>query len=192
VKATILVSGLPRSGTSLMMQMLHAGGLEPVTDAIRGADEDNPRGYYELEAVKNRGDFSWLERSSGRAVKLIAELLLSLPEGGPYKVIFMRRRLDEVLASQKKMLERRGEPVTTGGDDEALKSTFVGHLEEVESFLRRRGDIETLFVSYNRLIEDPERQAARVAGFLGGELDVRAMAAAVDPDLYRNRTGPAA
>ena len=175
-----------------MMQMLHAGGIEPVTDAIRGADEDNPRGYYELEAVKNRGDFSWLERSSGRAVKLIAELLLSLPEGGPYKVVFMRRRLDEVLASQKKMLERRGEPVTTGGEDEALKSTFVGHLEEVESFLRRRGDIETLFVSYNRLVEDPERQAARVAEFIGGGLDVRAMAAAVDPDLYRNRTGPAA
>lgn len=185
-----VVSGLPRSGTSLMMQMVARGGIDPLTDEIRAADADNPRGYYELEAVKDTGDFSWIDRARGRAVKVISQLLLELPEGVPAKVVFMRRRLDEVLVSQRKMLERRGEPLPGDGDDAAMKEIFAAHVEEVETFLRGRDDIDVLFVSYNRLLADPARQAARVAGFLGGDLDTDAMVAAVDPDLYRNRSEP--
>lgn len=180
----ILVSGLPRSGTSLMMQMLDAGGLTPLTDSIRTPDEDNPRGYYELETVKS-GDTGWLADARGKVTKVISQLLLGLPEGGPYKVIFMRRPLAEVLASQKKMLERRGEE--PGAGDEQMMSTFAAHLEEVEGFLRGRDDIDTLFVSYTRLVTDPASQLERLTRFLP-ELDAAAMGAAIDPDLYRNRS----
>lgn len=167
-----------------MMQMLDAGGLSPVTDEIRTADEDNPRGYYELEAVKS-GDTGWLDGARGKVVKLISQLLLGLPEGGPYKVVFMRRPLAEVLASQKKMLERRGEP--PGASDTEMTSTFAAHLEEVEAFLRRRDDIDTLFVSYNRLVTEPGPQLERLTAFLP-DLDGAAMASAIDPSLYRNRS----
>lgn len=166
-----------------MMQMLDAGGLVPVTDEIRVADEDNPRGYYELEAVKS--DTGWLEGARGKVVKLISQLLLELPVGGPYKVVFMRRPLAEVLASQKKMLERRGEP--PGAGDAEMTSTFAAHLEEVEAFMRERDDIESLFVSYSRLVTEPGPQLERLTAFLPG-LDAAAMAAAIDPGLYRNRS----
>lgn len=169
-----------------MMQMITRGGIEPLTDEIRQADEDNPRGYYELEAVKDTSDFSWLERARGRVVKVISQLLLEVPVSVPLKVVFMRRRLDEILASQRKMLERRNEPLPAEGDDEQMKEIFAAHVEEVEAFLRGRDDIEVLFVSYNRLVADPERQAKRVAEFLG--LDIGDMIRAVDPDLYRNRS----
>lgn len=179
----VIVSGLPRSGTSLMMQMLVAGGLEALTDSVRKADEDNPRGYLELEAVKS-GDSSWLDDARGKAVKLISELLQGLPKHGPYKLIFMRRRLPEVLASQNKMLARRGEP--QGASDDELTEMFAAHVDQVESFLRERDDIDTLFVSYNRLVSEPDKQLERIASFLP-ELDAEAMATAIDPSLYRNR-----
>jgi len=187
-----LVSGLPRSGTSLMMQMLSRGGLSPLTDELRAADEDNPRGYYELERVKQPGH-DWLPDARGRVVKLISRLLVELPVGGPYKVVFMRRELDEVLRSQRAMLERRGERDELDRDDDAMKQLYVAHLEDVEGWLRRRGegegaDVSALFVSYNRLVQDPRRQAARVHAFLAdAALDVDAMVGAVDPALYRNR-----
>ena len=182
----VLVSGLPRSGTSLMMQLLTAGGLPPLSDQIRTADEDNPRGYFELESVK--AGLDWLDRASGHVVKLISALLIELPEDrGPYRVVFMRRRLDEVLASQKKMLARRGESLGSEDDDEAMKSRFAGHVEEVEAWMRGRADVETLFVSYNRLVAEPAAQIARVNDFVGGNLDLEAAQRAVDPSLYRNR-----
>ena len=187
VKPIILVSGLPRSGTSLMMQLLTAGGLSPITDSIRAADEDNPRGYFELEEVKSSQQ--WIENAGGKVVKLISQLLLELPPGGPYKVLFMRRKLEEVLASQKKMLARRGEPV--GSTDEEMSDMFAAHVEEVESFIRSRDDIDALFVSYARLVIEPVAQVQRIRRFLEGStevaLDTEKMAAAVDPNLYRNR-----
>jgi len=170
----------------MMMRMLQAGGLSIMTDEERAADEDNPRGYFELEAVKRTdNDESWLTDADGKAVKVISELLKDLPKGPQYKVVFMRRKLDEVLASQKKMLERRGEP--TDGDDDAMKSLFAGHLEEVETLLRERADIDVLFTSYNRMVDDATAQATRVNTFLGGRLDNAKMGAAVEPGLYRNR-----
>lgn len=183
-----LVSGLPRSGTSLMMQMLHRGGLEVLTDEIRSADDDNPRGYFELEEVKQ--STAWIERAPGKVVKLISKLLIELPEGmHRYKVIFMRRDLDEVLASQRTMLERRGEalPADQADADREMKELFVAHLEEVEAWLRARGDVEVLFVSYNRLVAEPRATVERVNRFLDHVLDTDAMTAAVDGSLYRNR-----
>lgn len=188
-----LVSGLPRSGTSLMMQMLHRGGLEPWTDRIRAADEDNPRGYFELEKVKQTSsDCSWIDQARGKVVKLISQLLMTLPPGGPYKVVFMRRDLDEVLDSQFKMLERRGERDESTRDADDMKQLFVAHLEDVEAWLRARADVDVLFVNYNRLIADPRQAAERINRFVDGVLDVDAMVAAVDPALYRNRKRRAA
>jgi len=182
-----LVSGLPRSGTSLMMQMLHSGGLPAVTDRIRTADDDNPRGYYELEDVKRTTD--WIGDAGGKVVKLISQLLMELPETGhQYKVIFMRRRLDEVLASQRKMLVRRGEESPQEQLDSDMKELFIAHLEEVEMWLRSRSDVSSLFINYNRLVTDPRPIAERINLFLGGTLNEDAMVAAVDPDLYRNRS----
>jgi hypothetical protein len=185
-----IVSGLPRSGTSMMMQMLHRGGLPVLTDAIRSADEDNPRGYFELERVKQtRADPSWLDEAHGKVVKLISRLLLELPAPAPervrYKVIFMRRDLDEVLRSQQKMLERRGADASQSDDE--IKELFVAHLEEIETWLRGRPDIDVLFVSYGRMVTEPRPGAERINRFLDGVLDVEAMLSEVDPDLYRNR-----
>jgi hypothetical protein len=185
-KRVTVVSGLPRSGTSMMMRVLAAGGLSPLTDGERAADEDNPVGYYELEEVKQiERDASWLAAAEGKVVKLISRLLVHLPQGRRYKVVFMRRDLDEVLRSQARMLERRGEP--PGPDDGEMKRMFIAHLGQVETWLAGRPDLEVLFVSYNRMVKSPRENAERVSRFLGGALDVEAMARAVDDRLYRQR-----
>src|SRR5829696_9769493 len=134
--SVIVVSGLPRSGTSLMMNMLQAGGLPIVTDEQRTADDDNPKGYFELERVKQltKGDVAWVEGAHGKAVKVISALLEHLPPSSSYKILFMRRRLPEVLASQKKMLERRGEP-TDKVPDEMMASLFERHLQKIEAWM---------------------------------------------------------
>jgi hypothetical protein len=184
-KVTI-VSGLPRSGTSMMMRILEAGGIPPLTDGLRTADEDNPRGYYELEEVKTITiNTSWLARARGRAVKLVAPLLLHLPIGPDYKVVVMRRPLDEVLASQRKMLERRQQP--PGPPDAEMRRALLTHLLDVEEFLRARPDMPTLFVNYNRVIADPLAEVTRVAQFLGTTLSLAAMAGVVEAGLHRQR-----
>ena len=181
-----IVSGLPRSGTSMMMRALEAGGIPVLVDGLREADEDNPRGYYELEQVKKIAqDQSWLTEARGKAVKLIARLLTELPVGPKYKVLFMRRDLDEVLKSQKKMLERRGEPL--GPDDGEMRRLLLGHVLETEDWLRSRKDIQVLFVSYNRMVAEPRPQAERIARFLGGRVAVDKMVETVDSALYRQR-----
>lgn len=184
-----IVTGLPRSGTSLMMRALQAGGKSLLVDGIRTPDEDNPHGYYEFERVKQIAqDCSWLDQARGKAVKLVAQLLLQLPRGPRYKVVFMRRALHEVLASQRLMLQHRGQIDPSVSDDQ-MRRLLIRHLLDVEDRLSDRRDLETLFVSYNRMIADPAQQASRVARFLGGGLSPAAMAAAVDPSLYRQR-GP--
>jgi len=181
-----VVSGLPRSGTSMLMRMLEAGGLPSVTDGERSADEDNPRGYYELEAVKrtDKND-GWLDGAGGRAVKVISQLLANLPDSRSYKVVFIRRNLDEILASQKKMLARRGE--SNDSTDDEMKEMFVKHVDEVEAWLQNAAHMDVLYVSYNRIMADPAPQAARINRFFGGFLDEDSMRAVVEPDLYRNR-----
>jgi hypothetical protein len=180
----IIVSGLPRSGTSLMMQMLERGGVEVVTDSVRTADADNPRGYYEFEKVKRiKQDASWLPDMRGRAFKIVSQLLYDLPEGERYRIIFMERDLDEVLLSQEKMLERLGR---TAVPREELKRSYMLHLRRLRGWLLRQRHMDILCVSYNDLIRRAEGEARRVSGFLDGRADVARMAAAVEPSLYRN------
>jgi hypothetical protein len=186
----IVVSGLPRSGTSLMMQMLESGGIEVVTDEVRSADEDNPRGYYELEKVKSvRADASWLPGVRGQAMKMVSQLLYDLPPSERYRVIFMERDLEEVLTSQEKMLQRLGRPAAPRAE---MTRSYQLHLERLHQWLAQQPNIELLRVSYNDLIEQPERQANRVCAFLGGKANAAGMARTVDRSLYRNRRSPAA
>ena len=183
-----IVSGLPRSGTSLMMQMLYAGGLPALTDRIRAADSDNPRGYFEFEQVKQiKKDRAWLADARGRVVKMVHLLLQDLPLDRQYRVIMMRRDLHEVIASQTKMLQRSGKSGANLSAEQLIK-VYESQLAAVMSWLRERPDHFRVFeLHYADLIADPHGQSLRVAKFLESGLDVRAMAAAVDPELYRNR-----
>lgn len=186
--AIIIVSGLPRSGTSLMMQMLASGGVEVVTDHVRSADTDNPRGYYECERVKRiKQDTSWLPEARGKAVKMVSQLLYDLPASEKYRIIFLERDLDEVLVSQEKMLERLGR---SAAPREAMKQSFLVHLERLHDWLRQRRNVAVLRVRYHDLLERARGEAQRVSEFLGGGADVGRMAGAVDPSLYRNRKTP--
>lgn len=184
----IIVSGLPRSGTSMMMQMLEAGGVEILCDGERRADDDNPKGYYELEAVKQtKDDASWLEGAPGKAVKMISQLLLDLPDDRVYRVIFMRREMSEILASQRKMLERRGGGASEQFNDEEMSKIFTQHLAQVTDWLGDHSNMSVHEVWHAEAIRDAAGTAQRVAEFLGRALDVPAMAAAVDGQLHRNR-----
>jgi len=182
-----IVSGLPRSGTSMMMGMLEAGGMSILTDNIRGADEDNPRGYYEYERVKQiEHDKSWLEDARGKAVKMVSALLQYLPPGYGYKVIFMQRKMEEILASQRQMLIRRGEPVDSVSD-EKMAAIFRKHIEQVERWLEKQPNIEVIYVSYNHVLENPLEPAQRVNQFLDNALNVENMVSVVDERLHRQR-----
>jgi hypothetical protein len=184
----VVVSGLPRSGTSMAMKMLEAGGMDLVVDNVRTADVDNPKGYYEDERVKDLAemeDTSWVAGARGKVIKVVSSLLNYLPKDSTYKVVFMRRNLHEVLASQGKMLDRRNEESHT--DDHDLLAMYESHLEKVEFQLRFRPNFEALYVNYPDVIAEPASEARRIADFVGGKLDVERMAAAVDGSLYRNR-----
>jgi len=185
----VVVSGLPRSGTSMAMKMLEAGGVPIVTDGIRTADESNPKGYYEFERVKEldkNGDTAWLGEARGKAVKIISFLLTYLPDTYDYHVVFMNRDVDEVLASQNKMLAARGE-TADAADDEKMRDVYGKHLEKVGRFLRSRRCFTTLQVRYRDVIDNPAAEAQRLNDFLGGRLNVEQMAAVADRELYRNR-----
>jgi hypothetical protein len=183
--AIIIVSGLPRSGTSLMMQMLDYGGVEVVTDHIRTADTDNPRGYYELEKVKKiKHDASWLPSARGKAIKMVSQLLYDLPPEEQYRIIFMERDLEEVLASQEKMLRRLGRPAAP---HEQIKRSFTIHLDRLHQWLQGQLHFEMLRVRYADVVQRPAAEAARVNQFLDGVGNVDRMVQAVDPSLYRNR-----
>jgi hypothetical protein len=187
-KPVVVVSGLPRSGTSMLMKMLEAGGIPVMTDGLRTADEDNPKGYFEVERVKNlaqEADKAWVRAARGKAVKVISYLLKSLPADLNYKVVFVRRDLDEVLASQRKMLARRGE--TDATPLERMRELFQDDLWRVAYLLEHQPRFESIEVGYREVVAQPRAQAQRISAFLGGALDVDAMAAAVDPALYRNR-----
>jgi hypothetical protein len=184
-----IVSGLPRSGTSMAMKMLQAGGLPLLTDGTRSSDISNPAGYFEFEPVKQldkNGDLAWLERARGRGVKVISWLVTWLPEIYDYRVIFMQRDLDEVMASQTAMLLDRGQ--REGIEDPAgMRQIYTRHLEQVHRFLEQRSCFTTLAVNYRDVVNQPSLEAARLARFLHRPLDIERMAAAVDPQLYRNR-----
>lgn len=182
-----IVAGLPRSGTSMMMRMLEAGGLPVMTDRLREADDDNPRGYYEFEPVKKtKDDSSWVQQARGKAVKMVYRLLYDLPEGYAYRVLFMRRRMEEVMASQKKMLERQGnssDPIS----DEQMARLFRTQLEEFHRWIRGQSNFHLMEVDYNEMLENPANQVGQINAFLGSGLDVKSMCGVVEPALYRNR-----
>jgi hypothetical protein len=187
--AIAIVSGLPRSGTSMMMKMLEAGGMEVVGDEVRKADIDNPKGYYELERVKKiKEDASWLDGMQGKAVKMVSMLLYDLPPDKTYSIIFMKRNIEEILASQRKMLQRRGEEA--GGDDKELGRAFRQHLEELEKWMGGQDNMRVLYLNYNDMVSDPGDSIQEVNRFLGGGLDVQKMLGVVDESLYRNRVSP--
>jgi hypothetical protein len=181
----LIVSGLPRTGTSLMMQMLENGGVEVVTDKLRTADTDNPRGYYEFEQVKKiKQDASWLLGTRGKAFKMVSQLLYDLPASERYRILFMERDLEELLRSQQKMLARLGR---AAAPPEVMKRAYALHLDRLHAWLARQANVAVLRVSYNDLVERPRSQAERVQAFLGGTVDVEGMVKAVDLSLYRNR-----
>ena len=187
VDDVVVVSGLPRSGTSMLMKMLDAGGIKPLTDEIREADVDNPRGYYEFERVKKLPQESdWVPRARGKAVKVLAELIKHLPQGYNYKVVFMQRRIPEIIASQKKMLVRRGEDPNKVSDEE-MEELLRNYLMLMKSYINDREDMMVCYVSYNDLLEHPRREVKALNRFLGGVLDEEEMVSVIEPNLYRNR-----
>jgi Sulfotransferase domain len=181
----VIVSGLPRSGTSLMMQMLDMGGVEVVTDKIRTADTDNPRGYYEFEQVKKiKSDASWLPGTRGKAVKMVSQLLYDLPASETYRIIFMDRDMDEMLLSQEKMLQRLGRD---GAPREKMRQAYEMHLQKLHEWLKKQSNMVMMRMSYNNVLQSPHEHAKVVAEFVGGSLNVQEMVKAIDTSLYRNR-----
>ena len=182
-----IVSGLPRSGTSLMMQMLAAGGLAILSDGERKADIDNPRGYLEWERIKQLPkEPSLIAEAEGKVVKIITQLLLSLPDCHEYRVVFMQRPLPEVLKSQDEMLRRRG-TYEGNTDNSPIEEAFQRHLIEVNRWLNGKPNVQVLRVHYHRALREPKATAEAVSEFLKVTLDTEAMTREVDSNLYRNR-----
>ena len=184
-----VVSGLPRSGTSLMMQMLVAGGLPALTDGLRSADDNNPKGYFEWEPAKAlKREPEAISAGEGKVVKIISALLAQLPGTHEYRVVFMMRPLEEVVASQNRMLERMGKevPRTPAG---AVITAFQKHLKEVDGWLESKSYLQVLRVNHADVVARPREAAERVAQFVGAPLLIDNMAAQVERSLYRERAG---
>lgn len=185
-EAIVVVSGLPRSGTSMVMQMLSAVGIKPLTDGERAADENNPKGYFELEKVKQlKSSNNWLEEAKGKSIKVVSPLLPYLPQGLPYRVIVIERDIDEIVASQHHMLKKMGEE-SADLSDEKLKVYLAGQLNGSKNRLHIH-DVPWLGISHSETIEHPEQIAEKIAEFLGGGLDAKAMSQVVDASLHRQR-----
>lgn len=182
-----IVSGLPRSGTSMMMQLLEAGGLPVLTDQTRRPDEDNPKGYYELEAVKQvRHDATWLDQANGKVIKMVYRLLYDLPASRQYRVVFMRRELEEVIASQDEMLShlgKKGKDI----DREQLSEIYRRQLGEIEEWLAEQPNFRVLSVRYSEVLVNPEAVVDEINIFLDNTLNTAEMLEVPDPNLYRQR-----
>lgn len=183
-----VVSGLPRSGTSLMMQMIVAGGIPALTDGLRTADENNPKGYFEWEPAKSLKDHpEAIVAGEGKVVKIVSALLKQLPADREYRIVFMQRPLEEVVASQNKMLTRLGREVPAA-PTAAVFAAFEKHLKEIEAWLARRAKTQVLYVDHFAVLDQPQQEAARIASFLGGNLDADRMAAQVERSLHREKS----
>lgn len=186
-KYITVISGLPRSGTSMMSMMLEAGGIEIMTDHIRKADDDNPKGYYEFERVKKmpKGDVAWLKETQGKAVKIISSLLQYLPDQHDYKIIFMNRNMEEILKSQNKMLMNLNQ--TPDQDNEQIAAILKKHLTHIKKWLDEQSNISVLEVDYNQLVLKPEDYLDPINDFFDLTLDTKKMQNMIDVKLYRNR-----
>lgn len=189
MKPVYIVSGLPRSGTSMMMKMLEAGGLKTLTDNIRTADDDNLLGYYEFERVKQlkEGDTAWVDSEQGNVVKVISALLEHLPNHLRYKIIFMEREMSEILASQRKMLERRGKP-SDPSQDGKFTELYSKHLEKIKTWLSSQPNMDVLYIRYNDLVSQPNENVKRINEFLKIQLDVESMSKVPQGTYYRQRS----
>jgi hypothetical protein len=187
MESIIIVSGLPRSGTSMMMKALKSGGVPILTDNIRKKDQDNPQGYYEFEPVKKtKQDSSWLKKAQGKAVKMVYRLLYDLPPDYYYQVIFMQRNIKEVLASQKEMLKRKEKEPEA---EEEMEYLFKKELKKFQNWINKQNNFKLINVNYAAVIKDPVKEFKKVKKFLepGKKINVLKMAQIVDPDLYRIR-----
>ena len=185
-ESVVIVAGLPRSGTSMMMRILEAGGVPALTDGFREADVSNPRGYYEFEPVKRtKTDPSWLVNAPGKAVKMVYRLLYDLPPSYKYRILLMKRTLMEVLSSQRAMLQHQQNDDAV--EDAKMVSIYERELANLETWFQKQDNFSKLDVNYNELVKNPGPQVARIAEFLGMDLDQASMAGVVDVKLYRNR-----
>jgi hypothetical protein len=179
-KPVIIVSGLPRSGTSMMMQMLQAGGIPVVYDKKRPADKHNPYGYFELEKVKKlEQDNSWIKNCTGKTVKILFHLLKYLPETTQYKIIFMQRDLNDVIASQDKMLESYTK--TVHGDRAKVITLFEKERNHIISWLEEKKNMDVLYVEYSDVLARNNEVLLQLSEFLGARLDIKSMQLAVNP-----------
>jgi len=186
-----VVSGIPRSGTSLMMQMMAAGGMPVLTDGQRSADANNPRGYFELESVKSLSrNQDVMAQADGKVVKVISSLLPSLPRQFEYRVIFMCRPLEEVISSQNRMLERLGKEVPPT-PTASVVAAFEEHLKKIRSWLSQQSNLAVLYVEYAAVLETPEEQTRRICSFLGRDLDAAAMIRQIEHSLHREKSASA-
>ena len=183
----VVVSGLPRSGTSMMMQMMEKGGVEIFTDGLRKPDENNPKGYYEHELVKSLArNKSWLADAKGKCVKVISQLLFELPANYNYKIVFMERDLDEVVQSQHKMLVRDGKAKEDTMNIRVL-NVFKQNLERVRTWAPKQANVQIHFVSHRNMVNNPQEELAKLNAFMGNTLNVEAMATVVDKSLHREK-----
>lgn len=179
----VLVSGLPRSGTSLMMQMLDKGGVEALVDGKREADDSNPKGYYEYEPVMSlHRDNSWMKKTKNKSLKVVAPLLKHIDPQFRYKIIFMKRDLNEVVKSQQKMIGKSTDtlPIT-------LLNSYQEQLNHIEVWKEKEPGVELIYIDYKEIIENPDKMSEKVENFIGKKLNKEKMAACVDKSLYRNR-----
>lgn len=184
-----VVTGLPRSGTSLMMSMLDKGGIAPLKDDVRTADVDNPLGYYEFERVKKLpADRGWMNEARGRAVKVLGELMKHLPPDYEYRVVFMMRDLDEIVSSQKKMMIRRGEDPDAIPDDELIR-LYRTYLKNLKGLVNSSENMRVAYINYNELLSDPKESLEEIRYLFDGDIDADSMRGAIDLSLYRNRGG---
>ena len=184
-----VVSGLPRSGTSMMMRMLEAGGIPVLTDHERAPDSSNPKGYYEYEHVKQmkEGDIGWIQEARGKAVKIISALLEFLPPAYEYRIIFMERNMAEILASQRAMLIQRGE-THDQIEDQHMAELYQKHLARTSAWIEKQPNLKALYLDYNKIIEDPQPYLLQLASFLHPRpLKMPEMLAIVEASLYRQR-----
>ncbi|KAA3617743.1 MAG: sulfotransferase family protein [Calditrichaeota bacterium] len=182
-----IVSGLPRSGTSMMMKVLQKGGMTLVYDDLRVADNDNPNGYFEYAKVKNlKEDNSWLFDAQGQAIKILFNFLYFLPQKYKFKIIFMQRNMQEILASQNKMLLRSGKSI--GQDNRQFEILFNSEIIKCKDWLKNQKNIDTINVSYNQIMETPFPICQSINNFLEKSLNLDGMVNAIDKSLYRNKS----
>ncbi|WP_347374167.1 alkaline phosphatase family protein [Aequorivita sp. Q41] len=180
----VLVSGLPRSGTSLMMQMLDKGGINTLTDGKRAADESNPKGYYEYEAVMAlHKDNSWMEKAQNKSLKVVAPLLKHINPEFRYKIIFMKRDLDEVIKSQQKMIGKRTDTLPI-----SLLNAYQEQLNHIEVWKEREPGVELVYIDYKEVLESPNKMLDKIEAFIGLPLNKVAMGRCIDKSLYRNKS----